>query len=55
MKNLFALGMSDTSHSWHLAPEGVWLKNGGKSATSEYIDVQDQIMKTVLAKKAGTI
>jgi polyphosphate kinase len=55
MKNLFTLGMSDTSHSWHLAPEGVWLKNGGKSATSEYIDVQDQIMKNVLAKKAGTI
>jgi polyphosphate kinase len=55
MKNLFALGMSDTSHSWHLAPEGGWLKNGGKIATTEYIDVQDQIMKSVLAKKAGTI
>ena len=55
MKNLFALGMSDTSHSWHLAPEGGWLKNGGKQATAEYIDVQDQIMKSVLAKKAGTI
>jgi polyphosphate kinase len=55
MKNIFALGMSDTSHSWHLAPEGVWLKNGGKIATTEYIDVQDQIMKSVLAKKAGII
>jgi polyphosphate kinase len=55
MKNLFALGMSDTSHSWHLAAEGGWLKNGGKQATAEYIDVQDQIMKSVLAKKAGTI
>lgn len=53
MKNLFALGMSDTSNSWHLSPEGVWLKNGGKTATSEYIDVQDQIMKNVLAKKSG--
>jgi polyphosphate kinase len=55
MKNLFAIGMSDTSHSWHLAPEGVWLKNGGKIATTEYIDVQDHIMKSVLAKKAGII
>ena len=55
MKNLFALGMSDTSHSWHLSPEGAWLKNGGKQATPEYIDVQDQIMKNVLAKKNGSI
>ena len=55
MKNLFALGMSDTSHSWHLSPEGSWLKNGGKQATPEYIDVQDQIMKNVLAKKNGSI
>lgn len=53
MKNLFALGMSETSNSWHLAPEGGWLKNGGKKATSEYIDVQDQIMKNVLAKRSG--
>ena len=55
MKNLFALGMSDTSHSWHLYPEGNWLKNGGNQVTTEHIDVQDQIMKNVLAKKSGNI
>jgi polyphosphate kinase len=54
MKNLFALGMSDTSNSWHLSPVGSWLKNGGKPATPEFIDVQDQIMKNVLAKKNGS-
>ncbi|MEY2815592.1 MAG: hypothetical protein RJA78_168 [Actinomycetota bacterium] len=55
MKNLFALGMSDTSHSWHLSPEGTWLKNGGQQDTANFIDVQDQIMKNVLAKKNGHI
>jgi len=55
MKYLFALGMSETSNSWHLYPEGNWLKNGGRQATTEFIDVQDQIMKNVLAKRSGSI
>jgi polyphosphate kinase len=54
MKNLFALGMSETSNSWHLYPEGNWINNGGNQVTSEHIDVQDQIMKNVLAKKSGS-
>ena len=55
MKNLFTLGMSEISHSWHLYPEGNWLKNGGNQATTSFIDVQDQIMKNVLAKRSGNI
>ena len=54
MKNLFALGMSETSNSWHLYPEGNWIQNGGNQVTSEHIDVQDQIMKNVLVKKSGS-
>ena len=54
MKNLFALGMSETSNSWHLYPEGNWINNDGNQVTSEHIDVQDQIMKNVLAKKSGS-
>jgi polyphosphate kinase len=53
MKNLFALGMSETSHSWHLYPEGNWLKNSGNKETANFIDVQDQFMKNTLAKRSG--
>lgn len=55
MNNLFKLGMADNSHSWHLLPQGTWLKNGGQQETTNFIDVQDQIMKDVLAKKSGSI
>lgn len=51
MENLFALGMSDDSKSWHLQSDGTWLRNGGRNA-SELVDVQDQLMLNTLRRGA---
>jgi len=49
MENLFALGMSDDSKSWHLQTNGTWLRNGGRNAI-ELVDVQDQLMLSTLRR-----
>ncbi|NBR60901.1 MAG: RNA degradosome polyphosphate kinase [Actinobacteria bacterium] len=47
MENLFSLGMSDESKSWHLQADGTWLRNGGRNA-AELVDVQDALMSKTL-------
>jgi polyphosphate kinase len=51
MENLFKLAMSDGSRSWHLNPDGSWLRNGGKDSLG-LVDVQDQLMQQT--PKSGT-
>ncbi|MEY4418636.1 MAG: hypothetical protein RIQ88_1074, partial [Actinomycetota bacterium] len=51
MDNLFNLAMSDGSRSWHLNPDGSWLRNGGKDSLG-LVDVQDQLMQQT--PKSGT-
>jgi len=50
MDNLFKLSMSDSSNSWHLGADGIWLRNGGRDS-SGLVDVQDQLMLN--AQRAG--
>jgi polyphosphate kinase len=48
---LFDLSMSDEVASWHLDSEGKWLRHQFGEGGVRLIDVQDQIMKDVHAKR----
>jgi polyphosphate kinase len=48
---LFDLGMADTSATWHLDSEGAWTRVAKNAAGKPLIDVQDKIMKDVIAKR----
>jgi len=48
---LFALAMSDSSSSWHLEPDGKWVRHQYDTAGKALVDVQDATMKRVASKK----
>ena len=53
MEYLFELTMSNTTASWHLGSDGIWLKNGGVVNGSQFIDAQDAIMARVATLRPG--
>lgn len=53
LESLFELAMSDAASSWHLMPDGTWQRHQVDSNGQPLIDVQDTLMKEVLAKRAS--
>jgi polyphosphate kinase len=51
LKNILNLGMSDEVASWHLGPDGVWLRKSMSAAGEKLADLQDQMMFQALSKK----
>jgi len=48
----FSLAMADTSASWWLDSAGTWTRHQYDESGQPLVDVQDQIMKEILAKRA---
>jgi polyphosphate kinase len=48
---LFELAMSDQSASWHLDSNGVWTRHQFDASGKRLLEVQDEIMRRVAAKR----
>lgn len=48
---LFDLAMDETSSAWYLGSDGVWIRHQYNAKGEPLVDVQDQIMKDVYAKR----
>jgi len=53
LTGLFELCMADTSATWHLDAEGSWTRFAKDAAGTPLVDVQDKIMKDVIAKRGA--
>ena len=53
LNDLFNLSLAETSASWHLGSDGNWTRHHLAADGSMLTDVQDQIMKDVLAKRGA--
>jgi polyphosphate kinase len=53
LNGVFDLCMSDNSASWHLNNEGAWVRRYQDSDGKPLVDVQDKIMKDILAKRGA--
>ena len=51
LKNILNLGMSDEVASWHLGPDGIWLRKSLSPSGEKLADLQDQMMFQALSKK----
>ncbi len=51
LKNILNLGMSDEVASWHLGPDGIWLRKFLSPSGEKLADLQDQMMFQALSKK----
>jgi polyphosphate kinase len=50
---LFDLGMDEGSSSWHLGNDGEWTRHHQDAEGKPLVDVQDKIMRDVLAKRGA--
>jgi polyphosphate kinase len=48
---LFDLAMDESSSAWYLGADGVWTRHQYDASGAPLVDVQDQIMKDVYAKR----
>ena len=53
LTGLFELGMADTSATWHLDADGAWTRFAKDADGKPLVDVQDKIMKDVIAKRGA--
>jgi polyphosphate kinase len=53
LTGLFDLAMSEGSASWHLAADGTWTRHKVAADGSPLVDVQDEIMRNVYAKRGS--
>ena len=53
LTGLFELCMADTSATWHLNSEGAWTRFAKDTQGTPLVDVQDKIMKDVIAKRGA--
>jgi len=51
IESLFDLAMSDEASSWHLATDGSWTRHQKNENNEPLVDVQDELMRRVAAKK----
>jgi len=49
--SMFDLAMDDASSAWHLGSDGLWTRHQYDAKGQPLVDVQDQIMKDVYAKR----
>jgi polyphosphate kinase len=52
IQDLFELAMSDAAASWHLDSTGTWTRRQLDQAGKPLIDVQDELMRRVAAKRS---
>jgi polyphosphate kinase len=53
LNGLFDLCMDDGSSSWHLDSDGNWSRHYQDANGKPLVDVQDKIMRDVLAKRGA--
>jgi len=53
LNGVFELAMSDTAASWHLNSDGSWSRFAKAEDGTPLVDVQDKIMRDVLAKRGA--
>ena len=53
MQNLFDLGLSDATASWHLEADGNWIRHQFDANGKKLNDMQDQLMVEMLARKGA--
>jgi polyphosphate kinase len=53
LNGVFDLAMAETSASWHLSQSGAWTRFNHDADGKPLVDVQDKIMKDILAKKGA--
>lgn len=53
LTSLFDLAMAETSASWHLGSDGSWTRRQHAADGSPLVDVQDEIMRQVYAKRGS--
>jgi len=53
LNGIFDLAMSDAAASWHLGSDSTWTRHAKNEAGEPLIDVQDKIMRDVLAKRGA--
>ncbi len=51
LRNILNLGFSDEIASWHLQPNGTWLRKSTSASGEQLADLQDQMMFQALSKK----
>lgn len=49
--SMFDLAMDDASSAWHLGSDGIWTRHQYDAKGEPLVDVQDQVMKDVYAKR----
>ena len=50
-----ARGMSDEVSSWHLQPDGTWLRVSKDASGQPLVDIQDETMKKIVKRpKVGS-
>jgi polyphosphate kinase len=52
IESLFELAMSDESQSWHLDANGIWTRHQVDEKGKPLLEVQDEIMRRVSAKRS---
>jgi polyphosphate kinase len=52
IESLFELAMSGESQSWHLDANGVWTRHQVDEKGKPLLEVQDEIMRRVSAKRS---
>ena len=53
LNGIFELAMADTAASWHLNQDGSWTRFAKDAEGTPLVDVQDKIMRDVLAKRGA--
>ena len=53
LNGIFDLAMADSSASWHLHSDGSWVRHYRDADGNPLVDVQDKIMRDVLAKRGA--
>jgi polyphosphate kinase len=51
LDDLFTLAMSDTTSSWHLGPEGEWVRRNVGEDGKLLVDLQDRTMTNVQRRR----
>ena len=54
LNGLFALGMSDTSNTWHLESDGVWTRRHRDTDGNELVNVHDAVMDGIQHRRKGS-
>ncbi|GAA3760320.1 RNA degradosome polyphosphate kinase [Microbacterium kribbense] len=55
LEGLFTLAMSDTVSSWHLQPDGEWVRHSTTDSGKPFIDLQDRTMQNIMRRRRARV